>query len=203
MMGLRMQEINTVMVRALRGAPISCLIAIALARQPVGNQWLTRVTGYSDKPISEAMKTLKEFGLVVTNGRYDSWRLADNNFQLPFSIEGTRNNSDSQPTTTTAYIEESNENEQKKKKGTRNNSDSIIFELRKAKIYEPTASELAGLNWVTLEYIRAHVQRAISDNTPTGLLVHRIRSGDDAPETIKRNNRRRYIEGEYKDMIAH
>jgi biotin operon repressor len=198
-----MKMLNVVMVRALRGAPLSCLVALALSNNPVGCAWLTRVTGYSDKPISEALKTLREFGLVDCNGRYDGWRLVES-VQLPFVLEnGSRNNSVSLPTTTTTTIEETRPEQKQKERGSRKNSDSIINELRKAKIFEPTASQLAELSWVTLEYIRAHIDQARRDGVPTGLLVHRIRSGDDMPERQSSSNPRRYIEGEYASLIAH
>ncbi len=69
------------MVRELKGAPLSCLILIMLAGMPVSNEWLCRMSGYTDKPVAQALKLLSspEYQLICrTSG---GWRLADA-FQL-------------------------------------------------------------------------------------------------------------------------
>jgi hypothetical protein len=47
---------------------------------------------------------------------------------------------------------------------------------------EPTASRLLENDWVTQEYLEAHIEKANRENTPVGLLIHRIRSHDPKPE---------------------
>jgi len=73
--------------------------------------------------------------------------------------------------------------------------------LHQAGIYEPTASQLARMPHVTLEYVQAHVRKAQREKTDTGLLIHRIRSQDPLPQ--KTDQRSRYISGEYAEFINH
>ena len=54
--------------------------------------------------------------------------------------------------------------------------------LRQAGIGEPMASRLARMAHITPEYLQAHLLQAQRDNIPKGLLVHRLRENDLAPE---------------------
>lgn len=85
------------MLRLLRGAPLSVLYGLWLARAMrigvVGNEWLERSTGYSDKPISQALALLEEYGLA-THTRV-GWALTSGAEQLPLmnlDLEGPDNN---------------------------------------------------------------------------------------------------------------
>ena len=69
-------------LRTLKGAPLSILMAMMLARQPVSAQYLESVTGYTDKPTQAGLRVLSEFGYITRNGRYN-WQLASNIEQLP------------------------------------------------------------------------------------------------------------------------
>lgn len=73
------------MLRLLRGAPLSVLYGLWLAKTLgiglVGNEWMERSTGYSDKPISQALALLEEYGLA-SHGRY-GWTLTSGADQLP------------------------------------------------------------------------------------------------------------------------
>src|SRR5512140_2760847 len=84
------------MVRELKGAPLSCLVLIMLAGMPVSNDWLCRMSGYTDKPVAQALKLLSspEYQLICrTSG---GWRTS-NAFQLALI---NRNFSDSTTTAT-------------------------------------------------------------------------------------------------------
>ena len=175
------------LVRELKGAPLSILFAMAIAGQNIGAEWLSRVTGYTDKPINQALLLLEEYGFIARINRYH-WGLTAGCKQLPLMVpkledNGSRNYCDSQGTTaTTAYS-----NEQVKvgkaaaeSETSRNYCDSIK-ELHRAGIHKPTDDELARLSHVTPEYIRAHVDQAKKEHIRTGLLVHRIRCGDPSP----------------------
>ncbi len=79
-----MQTLNPLAsLRALKGAPLSCLFALMFANQPVGKAWLSRMTGYSDKPVAAALDYLFEMGYVTSNGRYESWQINSQAIQLP------------------------------------------------------------------------------------------------------------------------
>lgn len=70
------------MVRTLKGAPLSCLLILAMERQPVSAQFLERRTGYSDKSVNSALLLLGDMGLATRNARYQ-WQIAGNATQLP------------------------------------------------------------------------------------------------------------------------
>lgn len=80
-------EINQMMIRGLKGAPISCLMAMLLVRRVMNMAELVRVTGYSDKSVNDALLILVDFGLATRNGRY-GWQLADGVVQLPLTVLG-------------------------------------------------------------------------------------------------------------------
>ena len=179
-------------LRSLKGAPLSCLVALMFANQPVGKEWLARVTGYSDKPVSSAMDYLLEMGFVINGGRTESWELNQEMKHLVMGnpellLESSRNNSDSNPTTT-ALIKDSN-NKQEKAVAEEVEEQEIInsdFEesleiIKSAGIGEPMASRLARMQHINPYYLIAHVLQAQKDETNIRLLIHRLRSRDPSP----------------------
>lgn len=80
-------EINQMMIRGLKGAPISCLMAMLVVRRVMNMAEMVRVTGYSDKSVNDALLLLVDFGLATRNGRY-GWQLADGVAQLPLAVLG-------------------------------------------------------------------------------------------------------------------
>jgi hypothetical protein len=177
-------------LRALKGAPLSCLFALMFSNQPVGKEWLARMTGYSDKPIANALNYLSELGYVSSNNRYESWVLNTEAVQLPLmtlepGFQSSRNFSDSLPTTaTTALIEEAKKQSieaVEETNGSRNFSDSRRL-LHSAGIGEPTATRLAKLDHINPYYIAGHILQAEKDEIRVNLLIHRLRSNDPAPD---------------------
>lgn len=77
-----MFQFNADMVRTLKGAPLSCLLILAIERQPVSAQYLERRTGYSDKSVNSALLLLGDMGMATRNARYQ-WQIANNATQLP------------------------------------------------------------------------------------------------------------------------
>lgn len=75
-------QFSDTMIRGLKGAPISCLILLSMARQPVTAQYLERMSGYSDKSVLSALLLLRDYGLVTRNERY-AWQIARGVMQLP------------------------------------------------------------------------------------------------------------------------
>ena len=45
------------------------------SRQPVTQEFIERHSGYTDKPVSQALILLREMGLVTQNGR-TAWQIA-------------------------------------------------------------------------------------------------------------------------------
>jgi len=159
--------------------------------QPVGKEWLSRVTGYSDKPVSAALTYLLEMGFVITAGRYESWSINSQAIQLPEATQinlpaSTRNYSDSIPTTTA--INNLNIKEIKAAEVIRNNrnfSDSHKL-LKFAHVGEPSATILADSDHVTPYYVAAHYLKSRAEKKSTGLFIHRMQSKDPGPDLNKK-----------------
>ncbi len=196
------------MLRTLKGAPLAVLLALALARQPAGAEYLARVTGYSDKPTGQALKLLSEYGLVTCNGR-NAWQIAGGAVQLPFILpEGTsqepevtkvksRKNSDSAATTAATAIVESRGVRSAAAVINENESEKFRLNLRTLNefgIYEPKASEIAAKDWVTPDYIRRHAEHGDRRGDSTGLVIHRMLSADPAPLSEAEKTREYYRE---------
>jgi hypothetical protein len=77
-----MQQMTVQMVRALRGAPLTVLVLMAIERRPVALGYVERHTGYSDKIVHEAVRLLSDYGLAVQTGRY-IWQIVGELRQLP------------------------------------------------------------------------------------------------------------------------
>lgn len=52
------------MVRQLKGAPLAVLVVLSYAGQRVSQDYLERCSGYSDKPVSQALEYLRDLGVV-------------------------------------------------------------------------------------------------------------------------------------------
>jgi hypothetical protein len=74
--------LTSLMVRALKGAPISILVILMIEQKACSQEYLRRCSGYSDENIHDAMLLLKEHDLVVQVGRYE-WSLTAGAKQLP------------------------------------------------------------------------------------------------------------------------
>lgn len=68
---------SLVMLQCLRGAPLSCLVALHIAGRPVDALWLSEATGYSPLTIRPAVIYLMHLDLVELYG--------DRQYQLAFS----------------------------------------------------------------------------------------------------------------------
>src|SRR4030042_2669794 len=74
------------MVRELKGAPLSILMVLSLVHQRVTQEYLERATGYTDKPVSQALAYMQEIGLADHNNT--GWQLIQQNvMQLPLPLK--------------------------------------------------------------------------------------------------------------------
>jgi hypothetical protein len=73
--------------RSLKGAPAICLIAMQLLNRRTGAEELSMITGYSDKPITKALRLLEVYRLTYNDRRYQGWQLTDLGRQLPLFIK--------------------------------------------------------------------------------------------------------------------
>jgi hypothetical protein len=198
------------LLRGLKGAPLACLVALAAARQAGCAQqnvdWLARASGYSAKPIAQALKILEERGLAAREGRY-LWRLegeavlpalvraagVDGNFPAPSSSSGGGLTDSIQRESTTTTTTNG--------QGRRVPPAEVLQALDAAGIHEPARSRLARLEHVTAELVEYHARTAGSP----GLAIYRIEHAWPVRrETLERESARRaYIEGRYADFIEH
>ena len=175
-------------LRALKGAPLSIIIAMVLAQQPVGEKWLVSITGYSPNTVRTGLSFLEETQMVGRNGRYSGYVLMDKAIQLPLTeVEpGERQKLTLDPITTTTFNKYEDENSEEKaaavKAGASKIDARLISLMHEEGIMEPTASQLLEFPWVTEEYLVAHFEKARKDKTPVALLIHRLRSHDPKPK---------------------
>jgi len=73
------------LIRLLKGAPLSVLTLLCMAKsagmEAVEAKWLAQYSNYSDKPITQALAWLEEFGLVARTSA--GWQLTVDPRQLP------------------------------------------------------------------------------------------------------------------------
>jgi hypothetical protein len=179
---------NLATIRALKGAPLSILIAMLIARQPVGEDWLVTITGYSQNTVRNGCKFLSEIQMIQRNGRYHGYVLTNGAAQLTLGqealSEGQNLTLPSSTTTVTLNKKEKEISEGKavEEEARESKNDARLVMLYSAGVMEPTASRLLEKTWVTRDYLEAHIERANREDTPVGLLIHRIRSHDPKPK---------------------
>jgi hypothetical protein len=191
------------LVRELRGSPLTVLVAILLLEQsgqvPVTAQAIKATTGYSDHAVADSLRALefptRQLVVRVVGG----WRLAGG-FQLPLTFEN-RDIRGFEPTTTTTYISpvfnkkrereqvaeaEEVTNENRAIRGFATPKQEAIYKiLGEALIGEPVRTRLATQLDDPI-YVLAHCIKAAWENLETGLLIHRLRSGDHVDEQYRR-----------------
>jgi hypothetical protein len=186
-------------LRALRGAPLSCLFALLLARQDVTARWLVTATGYGVNTVTVALAALEQFRFANCNSHRSAWRLAEDvQLMLPFGRDFVADpkNCDPDLLTTTTAIEKKNDLRCSSSNPNPKNCDpefsKRIQALARYGISEPTASKLAALEWCHPDYVAAMAGQ-IKDRFSTSLLVFKIRQHDLASNfTYPEVNRRRY-----------
>lgn len=168
------------MVRELKGAPLSCFVLLSLSTTPVSNEWLCIMSGYTDKPIAQALKLLSSPEYQIARRCRGGWMMAKS-FQLIMSNDESRKIS--VPTTTTYILTESTKEEVVAV--SRKNSDSdedanylVNFEAcRQYGIFEPSASQISNLPHVNPELIERHV-KALKPGETIGLAIVRIKNNE-------------------------
>lgn len=199
-------------VRMVKGAAAS-IILLLMTEPRGGNQaWLERYTGYTDKPVNQALAFLLENGMIIRTGDRGeyAYRLAGNAMQLPLPVDQLVEPSGTEPTTNEIESEifrldplasrfnQNQELEESIKPLARAETEPEIFRLNmqaldKAGIREPARSRLARLDHVTPQLIRYHCGAAPNP----GLAIYRIEHRWRVPEG--------WIDptpdGEYRDAV--
>lgn len=196
---------STRLVRELKGCPLSVLMLLALSSTPMSNEWLSQMSGYSDKPLANALAMLSSVEYQLIRKVRGGW-IVNTVKQLPLEEEPeSRENSDSEiketlksrknsesrkisVSTTTALIDLNINNNHAVAAG-RKNSDFLPpgkFDLnleacKVAGIGEPAASRLSALEHVNPQFIYDHMSRLKRPRQGTGLAIKRIEGNEEVP----------------------
>jgi len=171
-------------VRTLKGAALSILILGLLDPQPHNAAWFERMSGYTDKPVTQALKLLVEYDYMLKSP--NGWGIATDQ-QLKLSTgypQENRNNSDSGDLVVSSLIKDSIKDLKEltttttRDSGNRNNSEMLKATCLELGIKDPKASQIAQLD-ITPEYIRAHVA-SVDD---LALAIYRITHGWKEPRS--------------------
>ena len=73
-------EEQVALVRCVKGAGSSILWILLLSEESLTAVELQEATGYSDKPVSQALARLRALGLVEHHGRSRGWRVSGSNW---------------------------------------------------------------------------------------------------------------------------
>lgn len=197
-------------LRQLKGAPLAALLAVAIAPGPVTADYIARMTGYTDKPIAQALQYLAELQ-YITRAR-SGWILADaQQFALPYPI---RNNSDSHDDDDDDAIEATRPYQSASSSSYRKNSElpaEIAANLAAftAAGYDLSSviQSLAEQPHITPAYIAAHVESARRNGqieNPLGFALTRMRANDPAPSLPRSSSPAdKYLSGPYAAYIQH
>jgi hypothetical protein len=169
------------LLRQLKGAPLAVLLAFAWSGSRLSADYLVTVTGYTDKPVTQALKVLNAYGWIVKV--QGGWQIAGG-VQLPLMFEESEKFRSSSSSSSKEVEINISEDEQENRK----NSDSYLVNFRTLKGYgirEPALSRLAGLKHVTPALVNAHVRQVFREKGTLGTAIHRIENDWLAPEIIE------------------
>ncbi len=71
-----MKKVDRIMIRALKGAPLSCYFLLKLCDRPLSEVYISENTGYSLKLVRSAMLLLRDYDLAVRDND-NNWQLAE------------------------------------------------------------------------------------------------------------------------------
>ena len=185
-----MENTTITLLRSVKGAPLSILIALFLTNGPIGHDYLCRITGYSKDSVTNGLQILNDLGLAspLPGKRYCGWMLSTKAKQLEI-FTGSPDFQDSNITTKpnedalTILSSSSSKVFEGEILGLDTSEKmQINNELRKAGVYGITAMKLANDPFITLDYVKAHIAKAKREKTDTALLIYRMKEHDPMPE---------------------
>jgi len=201
-------QFNNRMVHECKGAALSVLVLLVINRGGVSQQFLERNSGYTDKPVSQALAYLQENGIVIRTSA--GWQIAagatipltyNEPECLPAGNSDTncqgRNNSD--PIIIIKQDSIKLIKEDLNNKNSRNNSDSdktdpdlsaIWTELAQMSVKRNSRTEeLVRLPHITRDYVHAWRLQFVFENhgssSWTGLFIKTLERGEEAPKLNK------------------
>lgn len=188
-MSVSPQVFTSRMVRELKGAPLAILLLLIMAEQPVDNGWLEMMSGYTDKPVSHAVRLLSslEYQMIVRVSK--GWRIV-NGLQMVLPL--INRNFSGSATATESLIKDSLVNDSVVVVG-RNYSDSLkdyencnyeqnLNMCMRLGIGEPNASRISDAfnplgEPITPDFIKDHVD-SLARGEGIGLAITRILNGE-------------------------
>jgi hypothetical protein len=210
----------TALLRELKGAPLSVLIALLINRQTTGEKWIIAATGYSQNKVREALTHLSEIHLVTRAGRYNAWQLTQEGYQLPLGLDlvtpGLPGQLDpdtmgeSQNLTLPAVTSSSSSSIVERQKSKVEEEDesqkmtlaSNLQALHAIGIMGKTADSLARMPHINPGFIHAHHKKWSTQSYQIGTLVVRLRDGDPIDQS-KSHTFNPYLSGEFAQYINH
>jgi hypothetical protein len=186
-------------VQSLKGAPASVLLALAIAGRFMSHQELQLWTRCGKDQVTFALKTLTHLGWAVGQTVRGPWALARPLAVTPPGLPVTANPlkglSSSSDSLNSTHKEEVLQASPSRKE--------LLDSMYAAGIREPTASELAQLPHMTLEYLQAHVEGARLHGLQIGAAIQAMRLQAPPPARPLTTNRqarteeqmRRFMEG--------
>ena len=173
------------LVRQLKGAPLSVLIACQIVRMVVSHRWICEQTGYSDYAVTRAVSYLTEHNLLAkVNG---GWMIATA-AQLPLMpdlLEGGEPAVDNRSSKNREKRDFPPKNVPTKTTGKdAGEIDACMALLKDAGIFGKRAREIAEAEHVTADYLKAHLVQIESEtwDNPLGMLIWRVTECVPAPE---------------------
>lgn len=191
------------LLRSLKGAPASIILALVFCGHAMTNRQLEQATGYSDKPISKGLALLELHGLTQYNGYAYGWSLTAAARQLPLfpdslldesrNISESRRISDSFSSSSYMIFSEREDEEERNapKVGDFPTSVDNSGEIRRLLIDAGVGRRSRKLRelltaGLTAEYVQAHVSAretavASGKRYPVGWLIQKLLDGDPVP----------------------
>jgi len=209
------------LLAALNGIAFKCIYAFTWEQRQITVSELEPLVGHDKNTVRKALAQLALYGLASqVIGSQETWCLTDKGYQLPLPLNAlappggcqtasgenfTSGEKFSPPTTTTLrdYTKLPLLSSSSSTSGGENFTTDQTANLKAChqdRIFGKKAEKLAGLDWVTPEYIHAHVAQVKRDGQRLGLAIRRIEDGDPAPEPPPDQNEtvaeswRRYIQ---------
>lgn len=194
---------TTAMLSTLKGMPLTLLLAMFLSPTlPLGEAEVAAMVGINRKTARGHLRFLMNLGLVSRTGRVDGWTLTAVSRQLPLpfapladgmSIGAMGKSYPSLPSSPSSSFKEETleiaggEEEATKLKGKSYpsaKSNGLLRAFQEAGIGMNMWEELAGYEWVTVDYVKAHTWLARQNGDPVGYQIQRMRCGDAAPSVV-------------------
>lgn len=168
------------LVRAIKGASASIVVALLFARRPMTTQELQHWTGYPTDSINQATWRLVQLGWVSALGTRGPWSLRQDQKLLltGWSEAGI-------PRAGSADLGGQESPERDPMDADDKEEEGFVRSLHTlfdAGIREPTAGRLARLPYVTPEYVAAHVALANAQGYHLGVAIYRMEHGWPMPK---------------------